>query len=119
MSAALALLLARERTGRGARAEVSLVGALRPYADALRYGLFAPGTLLAGGYPLYGFYRAREGWVALAALEPHFNARLAAELGLDEVTQENLAEAFLARSADEWEEWAIERDVPLAAVREP
>ena len=58
VTALFALLWARERTGRGGRSEVSLVEALAPYADALRYGLLAPGTLLGGGSPLYGLYRA-------------------------------------------------------------
>ena len=58
VTALFALLWARERTGRGGRSEVSLAEALAPYADALRYGLLAPGTLLGGGSPLYGLYRA-------------------------------------------------------------
>ena len=85
MTALFALLWARERTGRGGRSEVSLVEALAPYADALRYGLLAPGTLLGGGSPLYGLYRAASGWVALAALEPHFAAKLARGLDLAEL----------------------------------
>lgn len=119
VSVALLLLWQRERTGRGGWQEVSLVEALNPFADALRYGLFARGTLLAGGSPLYGLYRAREGWIALAALEPHFSLRLSAGLGLEELTAENLAQAFLTRTAEEWEAWAIQQDIPLAAVRDP
>ena len=72
VSAVFALLWQRERTGRGGRSEVSLVEALAPYADALRYGLLAPGTLLGGASPLYGLYRAREGWVALASVGAAF-----------------------------------------------
>ena len=119
VSALFALLWARERTGRGGGSEVSLVEALAPYADALRYGLLAPGTLLGGGSPLYGLYRAATGWVALAALEPHFAAELARGLDLAELTAESLAQAFLARSAREWEAWAAEQDIPLAAVHDP
>jgi alpha-methylacyl-CoA racemase len=119
VSALLALLWARERTGRGGRSEVSLVEALVPCADALRYGLLAPGTLLGGGSPLYGLYRAADGLVALAALERHFSAKLAHGLGLAELTTESLAQAFLTRTAREWEAWAAELDVPLAAVHDP
>jgi alpha-methylacyl-CoA racemase len=118
-SAAFALLWTRERTGRGGRVEVSLVEALAPYADALRYGLLAPGTLLGGGSPLYHLYPAREGWIALAALEPHFSARLARGLGLAELTAESLADAFQTRTALEWDAWATEQDIPLAAVHDP
>ncbi len=119
VSAALALLWERERTGCGGHVVASLVEALAPYAHALCYGLFAPGTLLAGGSPLYHVYRAKAGWVALASLEPHFQARLAAGLGLAELSYETLAAAFLARTADEWGAWAAAHDIPLAAVREP
>lgn len=118
-SVLLALLWERDRTDRGGYAEVSLVEALAPYADALRYGLLAPGTLLGGGSPLYGLYRAASGWVALAALERRFSAELARGLGLAELTAESLAQAFLARTAREWEAWAAERDIPLAAVHDP
>jgi alpha-methylacyl-CoA racemase len=119
VTALFALLWSRERTGGGGYSEVSLVEALAPYADALRYGLLAPGTLLGGGSPLYGLYRAATGWVALAALEPHFRARLVQELGLTELTAESLAQAFLSRPAREWEAWAAEQDIPLAAVHDP
>lgn len=119
VSATLGLLWEREHTGRGGQVMVSLVEALAPYAHALCYGLFAPGTLLAGASPLYHLYRAREGWVALASLEPHFRARLAAGLGLAELSYETLAAAFLAHTAAEWDAWAAAHDIPLAAVREP
>lgn len=119
VSATLALLWARDRSGRGGQAVVSLVEALAPYAHALCYGLFAPGTLLAGGSPLYHIYPAKEGWVALASLELHFRARLAAGLGLTEFTYEALAEAFMARTAAEWDAWAMAHDIPLVAVRDP
>lgn len=119
VSATLALLWTRDRTGCGGQALVSLVEALAPYAHALRYGLFAAGTLLGGGSPLYHLYPTRDGWVAVAALEPHFRSRLAAGLGLAELSRGALAEAFLQRTAAEWEDWARAQNVPLAAVRDP
>lgn len=119
VSATLALLWERDRNGRGGQVTVSLVEALAPYAHALCYGLFAPGTLLAGGSPLYHIYPAKEGWVALASLEPHFRARLKAGLGLNALTYETLTEAFQSRTAAEWDAWAMAHDIPLAAVREP
>jgi hypothetical protein len=38
------------------------------------------------------------------------------ELGLEEATREDLEEAFLQRTAEEWEQWATERDLPLVAL---
>ena len=118
VSATLALLWERERTGRGGQTTVSLVEALTPYSHALCYGLLAPGTLLGGASPLYGLYRTRDGWIALASLEPHFQERIRQRLGLERITGAALAEAFAGRTSAEWEAWAKENDVPMAAVRE-
>jgi alpha-methylacyl-CoA racemase len=119
VSAALALLWERERTGQGGQAVVSMVDALRPYAHALCYGLLAPGTLLGGASPLYGLYRARDGWIALASLEPHFRERVKAGLGIESLTSAALGAAFATRTCAEWDQWAKEQDVPLAAVNKP
>jgi alpha-methylacyl-CoA racemase len=117
VSAALALLLGRER-GRGAgRAEVALSDAAAELAAPLAHGLTAPGGLLGGGLPAYALYRAAEGWVAVAALEPHFRRRLLDELGVPDDSAATFEEAFRARTAEEWERWADERDLPVAAVR--
>ena len=117
-TAALALLLARERGGEAGYAEVALADAASAFAAPLRHGATAPGGSLGGGSPSYGLYPTEEGWLAVAALEPHFRGRLAEELGLDELTHEALADAFRARSAQDWEAWARERDLPLGAVRQ-
>jgi alpha-methylacyl-CoA racemase len=80
VSAALLLLFTRER-GRGAGyAQVALSEAAQSFAEPLRQGLTAPGGVLGGGFPGYRTYRARDGYVALAALEPHFWERLLQEL---------------------------------------
>ncbi len=118
MAAALALLLARERGGEGGYTQVSLAEAAALFAAPLRHGLTASGGMLGGGFPLYGLYPAREGWIALAALEPGFQRRLMDELRLAEVSRQQLERIFLTRTAAEWEEWAQERELPLAAVRE-
>ena len=82
----------------------------------IRHGLTTPGGWLGGGYPYYGLYRASDGWLALAALEPHFRDRLLDELGLDEATHDVLADVFGGRTAAEWDAWARARDLPLAPV---
>jgi alpha-methylacyl-CoA racemase len=61
-------------------------------------------------------YRAREGHVVLAALEGHFWERLLRELEVEDDRQ-HLERVFETRTAEQWEEWAAERDLPLAAVR--
>lgn len=109
-SAALALLLDRARTGRAGRATVALSDAAAAFAAPLRHGLTAPGALLGGGRPEYALYPAADGWVALAALEPHFRARVEAQLGTDPAAW---APAFAARPRAHWQAWAAAHDIPL------
>jgi alpha-methylacyl-CoA racemase len=117
VSMALALLNKAARTGEAGCAWVSLHECARDLAAPVRAGLTMPGGLLGGGYPLYGFYQASDGWVAIAALEPHFAERLLSELGLKKPDRAELERIFLQRSAAAWESWAAERDLPLVAVR--
>jgi crotonobetainyl-CoA:carnitine CoA-transferase CaiB-like acyl-CoA transferase len=113
VSTALALLLSRDR-GTERYAEVALADSAAFFALPVRHGVTAEGGPLAGADPYYGVYETRDGWIALAALEPKFRRRLVEELGA-----EPSAEAFAARSAAEWQRWAEERDLPLAAVFPP
>lgn len=119
VTTALALVLARDR-GRPARA------AFAPLADAatwlsqpLARGLTSPGALLGGGYAGYNVYAAKEGWIAVAALEPHFAHALAQALGLETLERPNLAACFARESAAHWENWARARDLPIVALRAP
>jgi alpha-methylacyl-CoA racemase len=117
VGAALSLLFARERGQGAGYEEVALSEAARTFAGPLRWGLTAPDGVLGGGFPGYGLYRAREGHVALAALEGHFWERLQRELGVRGDERRYLERVFQTRTAEQWEEWAAERDLPLAAVR--
>lgn len=116
VSATLALLLDRERGLGAGYAEVALAEAAAFFAQPLRYGITKPGAPLGGGFPGYGLYEARDGWVAVAALEAHFWKSLLLELELEEATREDLEEVFLQKPAEEWEQWATERDLPLVAL---
>jgi crotonobetainyl-CoA:carnitine CoA-transferase CaiB-like acyl-CoA transferase len=115
VSAALAALL----RGGGAYVEVSLAEAADVLAEPLRAGLTAPGGALGGGLAVYGLYETGRGWIAVAALEERFRQRLAEGLGVAELTRPLLESAFRARSAAEWEAWALELDLPIEALRGP
>lgn len=110
-SAAVLLL----RRPPGSYLQVGLYDSLDSLLAPVRHGLTAPGALLGGGLPAYGVYAAKEGHVAIAALEPHFRKRLYAELALDDGA--DLTATMRSRTAAEWEQWARERDLPIAAVR--
>jgi alpha-methylacyl-CoA racemase len=116
VSMALALLNKAARSGSAGCAWVSLYECAHDLAAPVRAGLTTPGGFLGGGFPLYGFYRASDGWVAIAALEPHFVERLLLELKLTHPHRAELERIFLGRRAAEWESWAAERDLPLVAV---
>ncbi|MDQ3924764.1 MAG: CoA transferase [Actinomycetota bacterium] len=116
VTATLALLLNRDRGDKAGCAEVPLSEAAAFFGEPLRYGITAPGDVLGGGLPGYNLYRASDGWIAVAALEEHFWLKLQAELRLKGAQREDLEKIFRHKSAEHWEEWAAERDLPLKAV---
>jgi alpha-methylacyl-CoA racemase len=118
VSTAVSLLLARERGVTAAYAQVSLAQTAARFALPIEYGLTRSSGLLGGGWPGYNLYRATDGWVAVAALEPHCAERLKGELAVDSFTCEAVAAAFARRTAAEWETWGAARDLPIVAVRE-
>lgn len=115
---ALALLHARDRTGRGQHTDVALEDAAAWLALPRVHGLTRPGALLGGGLAGYNLYAARSGWIAVAALEPHFARRLAEALGLPALEAAALRAKFAERSAAEWARWAAEHDLPLVALQD-
>lgn len=109
------LLLHRERSGCGSHREVSLLEAARAFVPPIEHGLTAPGGTLGGGSPLYNVYKSRDGYIALAAIEPQFRERLLKELALaDETT--GLTRAFSEHDSAHWERWGRAHDIPLAAL---
>lgn len=111
----LAALLARGTTGEGRYCEVALSVSARDMGRPLRWGMTGSGALLGGGFPAYGVYASSDGHVAVAALEPHFQQRLEAGLGVDG-SAASLTAAFATRTSAQWVAWAAEHDVPVAAL---
>ncbi|HXS52939.1 MAG TPA: CoA transferase [Usitatibacter sp.] len=119
VSTALALVHARDRDGRGASATVPLAQAAAFLARPLEEGLTRRGALLGGGLAAYNLYEASDGWIAVAALEPHFARRLAEAFGLEALTRAALAARFAEQGTAHWERWARALDLPIVAVRHP
>jgi alpha-methylacyl-CoA racemase len=117
VSATLAALMAREKNQRGIYHELALSEAAAAFTGPLKYGLTKPGALIGGGFAGYQIYQCSEGHIAVAALEPHFFAHLQELLNVEYATVAKLAEIFLTRSADEWEQWAQRHDVPLSKLK--
>jgi len=117
VTAALALLLNFAHTGQAGCEFVSLYECARELGQPFHAGLTRPGGVLGGGNPFYSFYQASDGWVVIAALESHFAQRLLSELGLASPDRSELEGIFRSRTAAAWEDWARERDLPLAKVK--
>ena len=134
VSASLALLMARERGADAGYAEVSLAAVAAQFNEPVRRGVTTPGSLFGGGLPGYGFYRARDGWMAVAALEANSwsamrraagfapnpvssDAPSQAQPGDPQLDRDALESHFLGNTMDYWEVWAIQHDLPIVAVR--
>jgi crotonobetainyl-CoA:carnitine CoA-transferase CaiB-like acyl-CoA transferase len=100
--------------GPGGKRVVGLFDTLSVLTAPLRHGLTAPGGVLGGSNPAYGVYAAKDGRIAVGALEPHFRARLYEALSLTEGSP--LDQVFLTRTRSEWELWAAERDLPITGL---
>jgi crotonobetainyl-CoA:carnitine CoA-transferase CaiB-like acyl-CoA transferase len=116
VAAACSALYDRERSGVGTRAEIAIAAGAAMLADPIRYGLTRERGPLSGAFPEYALYRAADGWIALAALEPHFQARLSEALGIAKIDRETLARCFAQHSCAHWEAIAAGFDLPLARV---
>lgn len=114
----LTLLLRQHRAGVGGYTEVAIADALALFATPQSFGLTRPGGILGGALAYYNLYQSADGWVALAALEPHFRRGLQAEFGAEDLSQSGLLAIFRSRPSRAWEEWAKAKDVPLTAVHE-
>lgn len=117
VSTALALLLAREQKQEGLYAQVALSQAAETMAEPLRFDLTVPGALLGGGIPEYNIYQTRDGWAAVAALEPHFKKRLEKELGCEDEGIEQYRIIFKTKTAVEWQDWGQKLDIPIVAIK--
>lgn len=115
--AVTAALFTRERRGETVRVDVGIVDAAMDFAAPARFGLTAGNGPLSGALPAYRLYAAKDGYVALAALEPHFVERLTAMLDGVPCEAAALEQIFATRAAGEWEQMAERYDVPLCAVR--
>ncbi|PUE28642.1 CoA transferase [Limnohabitans sp. Jir61] len=124
--AVLQALLLRQRPGRtfgkGVFHEVALSEASAYLALPRTWGLTVPSGDVGGAHAGYKIYPCKNGRVAVAALEPHFAARLcdAAGLGKDAAkqmhkrsTHEGIATFFALQTRAQLDKLASSKDIPL------
>ncbi len=116
LAAAYELLYERSANGRSAFRQIAIAQCAAGAADALRYGLTSADGPLGGGSALYRLYQTADGWIALAALEPHFQANLRAALNLEALDGTSLERSFARQPNRFWEELAQEHDLPIASA---
>lgn len=113
----IAAVLAAARTGSGVHRQVALSDVAESMAQPALHGLTVPQGFLGGALPSYGIYAAATGFVAVAALEEHFWKELLQQLEVSGGDRAQLEAVFGQRTADEWQAWARERGLPIAAIR--
>jgi alpha-methylacyl-CoA racemase len=112
---ALGGLMALRESGSGGRYRVALEAAARLAGRAVHHGLMGAGTPLGGAKPEYGIYATADGYMALAALEPHFAARVHQHLG---TTSAEIAETLAAQPTNHWEVLTSQLDIPLVRLQQ-
>jgi len=118
-----ATLHARSATGaKGIYLEVALNASADWLALPHTWGLTRPEGAVGGAHAGYRVYPCADGRVAVAALEPHFAARLCEAAGVAPpdmfaaATREGIAAWFRTRTRAELEAMGRERDVPLLTL---
>lgn len=129
-----AMLQHQRRIARGVDSgsfqEVALTTAAAYLALPRHWGLTLPDAAVGGGHAGYGVYACRDGRIALAALEPHFAARLLVQMGRkppatsdaimacmhQHSTQRAVARWLRGLTRAELEQLAQEHDIPLLAL---
>lgn len=108
--------------GKGTRLEIALSDAAGYLALPRSWGLTTPGSAVGGAHAGYKVYRCKDGRVALAALEPHFAASLATEVGLQKShimamfapeTHTAIAAYLAGKTRQELDTLATAKDIPL------
>lgn len=121
--AVLQAQLARSQTGQGVCIDVGLAESAQWMALPATWGLMAADTDTGGAHAGYQMYPCADGRVAMAALEPHFAARLCQAAGLAPQgdaatlrapeTHATIARFVAPQTRAQLEALAAEQDIPL------
>jgi alpha-methylacyl-CoA racemase len=122
VEAVLQAVLRRATKGKGIYLEVALSNAASWLGLPRAWGLTKPGAVVGGGHAGYRIYACKDGRVAVAALEPHFAARLCEAAGAEGITPQGMFDLkvhgaielfFRTQTRKQLESMANKRDIPL------
>ena len=120
--AVLQAVLFQRSKAKGVYLEVALSGAAAWLALPRVWGLSQPGAAVGGGHAGYRVYPCMDGRVAMAALEPHFAARLCAAAGIQGSsmktmlapdTHQAIAAFLLKQTRQQLDSLSQAKDIPL------
>ncbi len=122
VEAILQTVISKATNGKGVYLEVALSKAASWLGLPRAWGLTKPGGPVGGGHAGYRIYACKDGRVTVAALEPHFAARLCEAAGVMGFTPPRMFEQrvhqaiglfFLSQTRKQLEVVAKTHDIPL------
>ena len=122
VEAVLQTVICKATKGKGVYLEVALSNAAHWVGLPRAWGLTKPGAAVGGGHAGYRVYACKDGRVAVAALEPHFAARLCEAAGVDGIKPHDMFDPqihqaielfFLSQTRKQLDSLATKRDIPL------
>ena len=120
--AVLKAVMLQRKKAKGVQLEVALSNAAAWLALPRSWGLTQADGTVGGAHAGYRVYPCKEGRVAVAALEPHFAARLCAAAGITQTgvnlmlkptTHAAIASFMQSKTRSELEALALAQDIPL------
>ncbi len=123
--AVLQAALHQARHGKGVYIEIALSFAAACLALPRTWGLTTAGAAVGGGHAGYQLYACQNGRVAVAALEPHFAARLCAAAGLPATSAHAMMEAdtrlaiaawLMGKTRQQLDQLAAKHDIPMLTM---
>lgn len=124
--ATLKAVLGLKTHGKGSRYEVALSDAAAWLALPRQLRMTTPEGAVGGAHAGYQIYACKNGRVAVAALEPHFAARLCEVAGLatthaindlfKKSTRQAIASFFASRTRQQIDKLATAKDIPMMSL---
>ena len=112
VSTAIAMLMLDQPTHQ----KVFLSKVASDLAEPIAHGATLGKGPLSGHLPYYGMYECKDGWIALCALEPQFQAKVNNELGESSDMKAALKDWFKIRDKAQCITWGEKLGIPLNII---